>query len=157
MPGPHIRRHQLASFLYHQGAQYRALRQRQPLPRFLEHGLLLAEQSRQRGMKIVDTGDLASGRPDVIPRFMGEPLDVERYVCGELDDRLAEPRLGANAAALEARFDERRKVLGIDLLQPQHRASLVEGPPRAEHALHQRWLRAGEDVTDLPLVLHRRT
>ena len=47
------------------------------------------------------------------------------------------------------------EAIGRNLLQPHHRAGLVERPARAEHPLHQRRLGAGEDVADLALVLHR--
>ena len=58
--------------------------------------------------------------------------------------------------ALEARLDEAREDVGRHLLQAHHRTGLVERPLRADHLLHQRRLRAGEDVADLPLILHRR-
>ena len=47
-----VRRQQLAAALQHDGAQHRALRQRQPLPDRLEHRLLLGEQPRERRVQM---------------------------------------------------------------------------------------------------------
>ncbi len=82
----HIGRHQFASFFDHQRAQHRALRQRQPLPRFLEHHVLLAEHSRQGGVEIVEAGGLLAGLLHVVPGLVREPLHVVGNIGGEIDD-----------------------------------------------------------------------
>ena len=155
MTGAHVGGHQLAAFFDHERAQHRALRQRQPLPRFLEHRVLLAEQPRQGDVQIVEAGRLLARLLHVVPGFVREPLHVVRHVGGEIDDRFAEPVVGADAAAAEPLVDEGREVVGVDLLETHHRPGLVERPPRPEHALHQRRLGSREHVADLALILDR--
>ena len=47
------------------------------------------------------------------------------------------------------------KTSARNLLEPHHRAGLVERAARADHLLHQARLGAGEHVADLPLMLRR--
>ena len=87
---------------------------------------------------------------------MRQALDVVGQVPGQVEHRGAEAGVDAHARLREPLLDEGGEGLGRDLLQPHDGARLVERPLRAEHGLHQRGLRAGEDVADLALMLHRR-
>ena len=84
---------------------------------------------------------------------MRQTLHVVGHVGSEIDDGGAEPGLGLQALVGESRFDEVGEDIGVDLLEPHHRARLVERPPRLEHALHQRRLGTGENVADAALIL----
>ena len=98
MARAHVGRQQLAAVLEHDGAQHRALRQRQPLPDGLEHRVLLGEQPRQRRVQVVERRPSSARRAHVVPGFVREPLHVVGQVAGEIDDRGAEARLRADAA-----------------------------------------------------------
>ena len=156
MTRPGVSREQLASILQHDGAQDRALCERQPLPDRLEERFLLGEHTCERGVKVVERGPPASSVADVVPGLVREPLHVVRKVAGEIDNGRAKAGLGLDAALAEPRFDERGKDVGRDLLEPHDRTGLVEGPLGSDHLLHQARLRAGEDVTDAPLMLRGR-
>jgi hypothetical protein len=84
-----------------------------------------------------------------------QALDVVGQVSGQVEHRGAEAGVHAHARLDEPLLDEGGEGLGRDLLQPHDGARFVERPLRAEHGLHQRGLRAGEDVAHLALVLHR--
>ena len=64
------------------------------------------------------------------------------------------PDSGEKPERVNRVLDELGKEIGRDFAEPHHRPGFVEGPPRANHLLHQRRLGAGEDVADLPLLLH---
>ena len=89
----------------------------------------------------------------VVPQLVREALHVVRQVAGELDDRLAEAGRALDAACAHARLDERRESIRRDPSEPYDRSGLVERPAPAEHALHERRLRAGKDVADVALHL----
>ncbi len=97
MPLADVGGQQLAAVLQDDRAQHRALREREALPQRFEHGLLLGEQAHQRLMEIVERRAAASSRPHVVPGFVRQPLDVVGEIAGQLDDRGAEPGLGADA------------------------------------------------------------
>ncbi len=133
-----------------------ALRQRQPLPDGLEHRLLLAPAAGPASR--ADGRGRPCGRPPPARRPMSRAPAAARRRAGCRPDRrwrrrgrprrlmpLLAKRASMNAANMSAR----------NLLEPHHRAGLVERPPRADHLLHQARLGAGEDVADLALVLRR--
>ena len=87
---------------------------------------------------------------------MGEPLDVIRQVARQLDDGRAEPVLGLHAGAREAGVDERRELVGGDLVEAHDRSGFVERSLRSEHAFHERRFGSREDVADVTLMLDGR-
>ena len=119
---PHVSRQQLAAVLEDHRAQHRALRQRQALPRFLEDGVLLVEQPRQRQVQVLEPRRLPARRPHVVPRLVRQPLHVVGHVVGELDDGRAEAVLRLHAARRESRVDEVGETSLVDLLQAHDRA-----------------------------------
>ena len=91
MPVPRPRGQQLAPLLDDDGAQHRALAERQALPQRLVQRLLLREQSPQRGVQVLARHPAPSAGPHVVPRLVREALHVVGQVAAELDDGLAEP------------------------------------------------------------------
>src|SRR5690606_13612650 len=65
MAGAHVRGEQLASVLDDDGPEHGALGQGEPLPRLLEHRLLLAEQARERPVEIVEAHRFPPRRADI--------------------------------------------------------------------------------------------
>ena len=153
MSGANIGRQQLAAALEDDGAQDRALRQGQSLPHCFEHRVLLREQARERGMKMLEAHLPAACGPHVVPGFVSEALDVVWEVACEVDDRSTEARLGSNPAAYEAPLDEVGEHGWRNLLEAYHRSRFVERAARADHFFHQTRFRAREDITDVPLLL----
>ena len=62
--------------------------------------------------------------------------------------------MGLKPVGLEPGLDERGEAIGGNLLQAHDRSGFVERPALAEHAFHQRRLRAREHVAHLALLLH---
>ena len=117
--------------------------------------VLLREQPRQRGVQVVERRALAGGGPHVVPGFVRQALDVVGQVAGQVDDRGAEPFLRLDPALGEASIDGLGEDVAGNLVEPHHRARLVERAARADHLLHQAGLGAGEHVADAPLLLGR--
>ena len=144
-----------AAVLEDHGAQDGALRERQPLPRGLEHCIVLGQESRQRLVKMIERRAPRAAGTHLVPCLVREALNVVRQVAGELDDCAAEPVLGLHARSNERRIDERLELFGRNLLEAHHRSRFVERPLRSQHSFHQAGLRSGEHVTNAALLLHR--
>ena len=145
---------QLASFLEHDRAQRGALREREPLPHGLEEHVLLGQQTVQRRVQIVEVRAASAGAARRRPRSRARGAARRTACCrrGRRSPRRG-PASALDARSREPRVDERGELVGGNLLQPHHRAGLVERPLRAEHPFHQARLRAREDIADLALVL----
>ena len=103
MTGADIAGQQLASIFEDERPQHGALGQGKPLPLFLEGGLVLAKQPRQRRVEVLEPGRPSPRDPDIVPGFVGETLDVVGHVGGEFHDGGAEAGFGLEPGGGEAR------------------------------------------------------
>src|SRR5262245_30926479 len=123
--------HQVQALFEDDGAEHRALPEREPLPHGLEHRLLLEQQTLQGGVEILERRLAPAARADLVPGLVRQPLHVVGQVAGELDDGGAEAVLGPEAGSCEAGVDERREFVGRDLVEAHDRTRLVERPLRS--------------------------
>ena len=152
VPGANIGRQQLTPALEDDGAQDGALRQGQSLPHCFEHRVLLREQARERGMKM-----LKASPSGLAARTSSQVSWARRWTSyGRLPARstTAAPRPGSTRIPLhEPPLDEVGEHGRRNLLEAYHRSRLVERTARADHFFHQTRFRAREDITDVPLLL----
>src|SRR5271166_1672953 len=90
----------------------------------------------------------------VIPQLMRDALHVVGNQVGGVEQSVQALLVERAPPAAKLAGDELLPILGRNLVQEHLRSGLVEGAPDGEHLLHQRRLRSGEYVADLPLLLN---
>jgi len=150
---PDVRGEELAPVLEHGGPECRALAEREPLPHTLENRLVLAEETLQRFMQVLQPRCASAGSPHIVPHFVCEPLHVVGKIPRQFHDRGAESRRRFDPRGAKPGFDELREPIGRDAIEPHHGTGLVERTAATEHPLHERRLGTGKHVADIPLML----
>ena len=128
---PHVRREQLAPVLEHDRAQDGALAERQPLPRLLEHRVLLGEQPARAPGADRRGSPCCRPPPARRPTFRARAAARRRAGCRRAR---RSPRRGPSSGLMPERANRASmnaaKLVGRNLLEPHHRPGLVERPLR---------------------------
>src|SRR5690606_19450015 len=119
-----IGRQQFAAVLEYYGAEDAPLGQREPLPGILEHWFVLEQEALERRVEILHRRGPPARGAQVVPRLVGETLDVVGNVARKIHNGRAKPRLRPQPARGEPAFEKCREVVWIDLLESHDGAGL---------------------------------
>ena len=80
---------------------------------------MLVEQATKGHVELIQPDPPDTVRPYIVPGLMRQALHVVGQVAGEVDDGVADARLGSEAGLLKARLQEAGELVGRNALEAE--------------------------------------